>query len=97
MRDIRFRAWNKAGKIMLNWDTIKYQLNNQHFELMQFTGLHDKNGKEIYSGDLLKYENSDKTFEVKWANEGFWEFDGFCLGNILRELKLEIAGNIFEK
>ena len=104
-REIKFRYWEKPGKLMYysdNYSDLEEFWSYAKHEWtipMQFTGLKDKNGKEIYSGDLLKYENNDKTFEVKWAKEGFWECDGSCLGNVLRdlEIKMEVVGNIFEK
>ena len=103
-REIKFRAFGKKSKKFhyfgLNDAQSGWVVPDEEIEsYQQFTGLKDKNGKEIYSGDLLKYENNDKTFEVKWADEGFWECDGSCLGNVLRdlEIKMEVVGNIFEK
>lgn len=73
------------------------------FELMQFTGLHDKNGREIYDGDVVltgKYEDKkDDIFVVRWAHCGF-VFDPIDeeldLEEIIFHEKSEIIGNIHE-
>jgi len=57
MREIKFRAWN--GKRIINWgflftETVSDWFN-KGYEMMQFTGLLDQDGFEIYEGDILKH------------------------------------------
>ena len=72
-RKIKFRAWVTENQ-MIEHNSIDFNdflhktdllgnINHSYcgdvFILMQFTGLHDKNGKEIYEGDILEYVRLD--------------------------------------
>lgn len=111
MRPIKFRAFDKEAKTMHKVSVIDFDMkqvmleedNGDYFhksfdeiELMQFTGLHDKNGKEIYEGDIL--ENLKERSVVYFEDGSFYvKFkDGrYRVGGFYRAV-IEIIGNIHE-
>ena len=102
MREMRFRAWGiPEGKMYIPF-TLKEAIEEQGAKMpddnvyMQFTGLKDCHGKEIYEGDILKYyyphapENENgRIKEIRWVGYRY-DITDRCSKN------WKVIGNLWE-
>ncbi|WP_144469450.1 YopX family protein [Bacillus thuringiensis] len=106
----QFRVWNVMSKKMMGWGEIfnlpAWEIfpgtpEQRPFNVMQYTGLKDKNGKEIYEGDILEFSGNVVALGIVKYNENFATFQacngnsGWLFGNE-SGTNIEILGNIYE-
>lgn len=117
MREIKFRAYDKENKIMF----YEFEQNDvfiakmqdkedwRHLILMQYTGLKDKNGKDIYEGDIVRIDILNQLDQQFNTHESFvvFEYGMFMVDKWRCSLQeaieredskngVEVIGNIFE-
>ncbi len=122
MREIKFRAWQRESKYMIKAALVHFDGRvfdllcepdhedlTDKVDLIQFTGLKDKNGKEIYEGDVLENMKGHR-FVMEYDGLAFgwrgltpyangcveFSYDTITNPKMTEILELEIIGNIYE-
>lgn len=120
-REIKFRAWDKEKKIMIQDQDQKAakiydiplgayipntvrKIGDYYGTYMQFTGLHDSAGKEIYEGDIMEFKGATTEIgEIVWMENPIfgWAHKNekgtfFLIEPHKYNVEIKVLGNIHE-
>lgn len=106
MREIKFRFWNKSLRTMIPWESLSGQILsftfNSHLLPLQYTGLKDMNGNEIYEGDILRKDSFVRTIEWSAPQYVVKPVDRWSIDHDIKPTPIyysgyhEVIGNIYE-
>ena len=117
MREIKFKAWDKGGKqfvddvliaankygfLYCNYNRCEFEGEDRDIVIMQYTGLKDKNGNEIYEGDIVGAKRGDKTHKgtIKFSQKCFdyrvYTYPEHLYMPLCEFYPIEVIGNIYE-
>jgi len=111
MREIKFRAWDSENEIMIaeadlpylicqNVNTVPEDTIRESYIFLQYTGLVDKSGVEIYEGDIV----SGVLYKDRSEHIGriLFDLNGYMISTIEKSMPLDLTelltviGNIYE-
>jgi len=114
MRETKFKGWDRINKRWVKlWklcfavtgelmaiEDIEGEIYGKHqVALVEYTGREDKNGKEIYEGDIVKflYNRKEYILPISWGTDGWWVKGlGWFKELYWAKDRCEVIGNIYE-